>query len=453
MLSVQTNKYHLMVQRAQNQAQHELDTSFKRLSSGSRINSAADDAAGLQITDRLSKAITAGRQVNRNLADGVSYAQIAEAGLSQITDTLQRMRQLSVQAQNGVNSAEDRAALDKEFQQLKAHIDSVAFGTVAFQKLPLVGNDDISSDVPRIDELLQQGVTIGLPSGLRSIAYIPAGSEGLSFLLNDNGANDDIQVFSRDGKHLVGSPLSAQTWSANGISVPADLQDNFFFVENGYLANPTYDDSNLNQAGTSNYNGMEFVFSGDSNPTSLVETLTIDRTTEPLIVSVIGSGFFNITGDWTTIGEQTAQGLGGLDTGSVRITSSLRLENESDYNEIMNTPATVKALGLSDVSVDNPEAAAAALSAMDRALANATSKQSYYGAKLNQMQSAQRSATMAVESTSSARSRIQDTDFAIETANLVKNQILNDTSLAVLSQANAIPEQIFSLLSASTNRG
>jgi len=128
-------------------------------------------------------------------------------------------------------------------------------------------------------------------------------------LLNDNGANDDIQVFSRDGKHLVGSPLSAQTWSANGISVPADLQDNFFFVENGYLANPTYDDGNLNQAGTSNYNGMEFVFSGDSNPVSLVETLTIDRTTEPLIVSVIGSGFFNITGDWTTIGEQTAQGV------------------------------------------------------------------------------------------------------------------------------------------------
>ena len=98
---------------------HTLSTSLERLSSGLRINSAADDSAGLQISNRLASEKRAYTQLNRNLNDGISYAQIAEGGLQESAAILQRMRQLAIQSQNGINSVSDRAALDKEFQQLK----------------------------------------------------------------------------------------------------------------------------------------------------------------------------------------------------------------------------------------------------------------------------------------------------------------------------------------------
>ena len=99
-----------------------LNQSFERLSSGFRINSAADDAAGLQIADRLQSDVISTRQVVRNLNDGISYAQIAEGALDEVNMAAQRMRQLAVQAQNGIHSDSDRLALDKEFQQLKSEI-------------------------------------------------------------------------------------------------------------------------------------------------------------------------------------------------------------------------------------------------------------------------------------------------------------------------------------------
>ena len=95
---------------------------IERLSSGFRINSAADDAAGVQIADRLQSDVISTRQVVRNLNDGISYAQIAEGALDEVNMAAQRMRQLAVQAQNGIHSDSDRLALDKEFQQLKSEI-------------------------------------------------------------------------------------------------------------------------------------------------------------------------------------------------------------------------------------------------------------------------------------------------------------------------------------------
>lgn len=435
------------------QVQLKVDTNFQRLSSGKRINSAVDDSAGLQISNRLSININAGQQVSRNLNDGVSYAQIAEGGLSQISDALQRMRVLSIQAQSGINSANDLKALDKEFQQLKTEIDAIAFGTRAFSKLPLVGDDDIPvSDVPRIDALLQPGVQIALPSGLQSIAYIPPGSENLSFNLDSLPANDDIQVFTTSGRHLIGSPLSASVWQAgsNNVSTPADLTSRFFYPENGYAANAVYDDSQLNTAGVSTVNGMTFTFSGDLHPASNLESLTIDRVTEPIIVSVVGAGSFYIVGNWDKIGEDPVPGFGTAEPGGVKITASINPIAEVDFIEMHKTPATLSALGITSIALDPVEFAAVALGQIDLALADVSEKRSYYGAKLNQMQTAQRNIESTVELTSAARARIQDADFAKETAELLTNQVIQDSSTAVLAQANKIPEQILNLLTSAT---
>lgn len=121
-LVVAHNQSALNIQRQLFSVTNRLDQSFERLSSGFRINSAADDAAGLQIADRLQSDVISTRQVVRNLNDGISYAQIAEGALDEVNMAAQRMRQLAVQAQNGIHSDSDRLALDKEFQQLKSEI-------------------------------------------------------------------------------------------------------------------------------------------------------------------------------------------------------------------------------------------------------------------------------------------------------------------------------------------
>ena len=124
-LVVGHNSSALTIQRQLFSVTNRLDQSFERLSSGFRINSAADDAAGLQIADRLQSDVISTRQVVRNLNDGISYAQIAEGALDEVNTAAQRMRQLAVQAQNGIHSDSDRLALDKEFQQLKSEIDRI----------------------------------------------------------------------------------------------------------------------------------------------------------------------------------------------------------------------------------------------------------------------------------------------------------------------------------------
>ena len=121
-LVVGHNSSALNIQRQLLSVTNRLNQSFERLSSGFRINSAADAAAGLQIADRLQSDVISTRQVVRNLNDGISYAQIAEGALDEVNMAAQRMRQLAVQAQNGIHSDSDRLALDKEFQQLKSEI-------------------------------------------------------------------------------------------------------------------------------------------------------------------------------------------------------------------------------------------------------------------------------------------------------------------------------------------
>ena len=121
-LVLNTNIGALQAMRAMSESKVEMEKAMERLSTGLRINSAADDAAGLQIADRLQSDVISTRQVVRNLNDGISYAQIAEGALDEVNMAAQRMRQLAVQAQNGIHSDSDRLALDKEFQQLKSEI-------------------------------------------------------------------------------------------------------------------------------------------------------------------------------------------------------------------------------------------------------------------------------------------------------------------------------------------
>lgn len=452
MLSVRTNLQALRIGSAlQNNLRLEA-VSQERLASGKRINRAADDAAGLQISTRLTQSVIADSQILRNLADGISYAQIAEGALSQVTTNLQRMRQLSVQAQNGVNNQADRLALDAEFQQLSAEIQRIAKSTEAFGKQPLLGEPPEQRTVPAIDELFTNGQSGNFSSGLVPIAYIPAGSTDVRLDIDSFGQDDDIQLFASDGTHLAGTPLSDRVWLSQGVTAPSDFDGAIYNPANGFDDDAAYDATNLNSGGTQNFGGMNITYSGDgdlnnngnvSGSESPLESIIVDYATSDLSLFVVGTGSFNYTVSWSGIGDPLENFA---NDGDIRITAADKTDSSIDFIDLDKTPSTLTDLGLLGLSLDPVESAESALSALDEALADVANSRGFYGAKLNQMSSAIRSNLQQKENTSAARMRITDTDFAAETGQLTTSQIVKNASISLLTQANASPQQALVLL-------
>ena len=429
-----------------------LSTAYERLSSGLRINQAADDSAGLQISNRLTSESLAKNQLRRNLNDGISYAQIAEGGLQESADILQRMRQLAMQSQNGINSDADRRALDKEFQQLKNALNGIAYNTEAFNRLPLLGDNDLLSDnVSSIGDTFVRGTPIRLDSGLRSVAYIPAGSTNISINIDSFSLDDDLQVFTTSGKHLVGTPLSDDVWDTNSVNSPSDIKSLLFLTQEGYTPTASYDGSSLITNGTGTINGTTFTFSGDQHPGVTTETLTIDNTNEPLIISVVGNGVFDATVDWDTLG---APGTGGnsFEAGPVDITATNALNEGTDYINLAKTPVGLSDLDMVESDVLTFENAEAALQQIDDALAYVSESRAFYGAKMNQMESALKLNDRMHEGLMAARSQILDTDFAEETAKSTQAQIVEQASISVRAQAKSSDEQVLGLLDGTVNQ-
>ncbi len=436
------------------QTQQQLDVSFQRLASGQRINRAADDAAGLQISQRLTSDITSGRQVSHNLNDGISYAQTAEGGLQQISAALQRMRMLAVQAQNGINSQSDRQALDKEVQQLKTEIDAIARGTVIFNRQPWVGDVVMPEPPDVIDSLFPNGerVRVRRDFGTEKVAEIPVGLQGFTIDFDSFGWDDDLQIFTRDGLHLIGTGLGDQTWNDSRIRTLDDMNNLIITPANGFNAGASYQSAQLNQGGVSLFNGMTLSFSGDRfDDTSLplrerwLEFVSINQVTEPLILLVSGRGAFDATLRWTGIAVPPTSETS-FEPGPVDITSSIQRQGDDVFIRMQKTPATLRDLDLQGLALDPLELAEEALFRIDRAIEQVGTFQSFYGAKMNQMLSAKRNVEQTAQNLAAARAQITDTDFASETTTLTQQQIVEQASVAVLSQANAQPQQVLALL-------
>ena len=183
MLSVNTNIASLQAQRSLSQVSGQEHTAMERLSSGKRINSAKDDAAGLFTVEKQLMDIGASRQVDKGLSDGISYTQIAEGALAEIQKLLHRAHEIAVQAANG--TVEDSTGLNKEWLQIKAEIDRIAENTEAFGFKPLLG---AMGNVPNIGDVLQNGITSnGVSSGIIPMSFIPAGSKNVAVQIAELG--------------------------------------------------------------------------------------------------------------------------------------------------------------------------------------------------------------------------------------------------------------------------
>ena len=497
-LTINTNVASLAAQKNLSASQSDLSTSLERLSSGLRINSAKDDAAGLAISERFTAQINGLNQGIRNASDGISLAQTAEGALGEVTANLQRIRELAVQAVNSTNIADDRTTLQAEVSQLVAEIDRVASQT-KFNNINLLDGSFVNKNF-QVGANTTETVTLSSVvdartaslgsntmalngTGLNDVlaAATTVGSSAvaantLTFTTTSGGASGNITVAANDSAGTIAAAINtAGATSGNGISATASTT--------AYL-------SNLGTDGT-----VSFVLAAEDGDATVGSTANISAvmggsinaliadinsefantgiSAEAVVMSNdngVGIKLFNSAGNDIAIETFADSGAGTTATfgdeidesdvvtltaantdsskvtGSVTVSSSKGVisETSSDgtvINTGVNTTSTVASL-----SVATEAGATAAILAIDAALDTVNSGRGTLGAFQNRFESVVSNLQTAVENASSSRSRVLDADFAQETAALTKNQILQQSGIAMLAQANSLPQNVLALL-------
>lgn len=460
MFSINSNLTSLKAQTNLTKAKKNHAEAMKRLSSGLRINGAKDDAAGLAICDRIETEVKSQYQVRRNIQDGLSYAQVGDAALNEIQNLLQRGHELAVQAANGTLSDTDRQSLNAEFSQIKEQITDIALNTQIFGKRPLQSEPG----PPSIKDIFgASGNTVAPISGVVPMSRIPAGAINVQLTIDALGMDDDIQIFTADGKHLVGTDLTDAMWQTWGLGTAAAVENTVFTKANGFAAGATYDATLLNSGGpvfqdppnhTSSYNGMSLTFSGDGDRTGAtdpvhndgfvagvnrIETFRVDKVTENLIVSVVGTGAFTATATWDFMPDA-------ISAGPVKILVETTPKGDQSYIVLDKTPADAASLGVAGSALDPAELARQALDELKGAMSKVSDFRGYYGAKMNALEERHTLVQQGIVVNSETMSRIMDADLARESASLTRSSILQNASASLLAQANLQPNLALELI-------
>ncbi|MEH2920960.1 flagellin [Samsonia erythrinae] len=474
---------HLMIRNQQGKSASQLSQAIERLASGQRINAAKDDAAGQAIANRMTSTLHANRVITNGMRDGLSLMQTAESGLDAINNLIQRGRQLAVQAANGTLSDTDQSSLNGEYQQIREEIDRIASSTQIFGRYPLAPAEPgpqpvkLGETLPLAEKFPDANTQYEFPSGVVSLAYIPAGAKNIAITINSLSADDDIQLFTRDGKHLAGTPVESAdadiVWSKNGVTDENAMNAAVMTQDNGFLPHATYSADSLPEIGEYNmntgvqtaYQGMTITYSGDGDRfenantggfnngnvgSNQLEKIHIDEVTEDLIVIVAGSGVFYSHASWDELPTPTepAPPL----SPSVPVSKETTFVVGAGFDDTLQTvtlaptPADSQSLGIYSVTLDTPEQASAAVAVFDNALKTLDGYRGEYGSQMNRFESVIAVLSQETVATATARSRILDADYAIEVSAMTKALILQQASLSVLSQANQQPENILKLL-------
>jgi flagellin len=375
---INTNLASLNAQRNLNASQSSLNVSLQRLSSGLRINSAKDDAAGLAISERMTAQIRGLNQAARNANDGISLAQTAEGALGEIGNNLQRIRELAVQSRNATNSTTDRAALNTEAAQLKAEIDRVAT-TTSFNGVKLL-------DGSFTNAAFQVGANVGETITISSLVNAQSAALGTSSIAQVTGAA--ASAFTA---------ITAGDLTINGTSVGAIAADTNAANRAASIA-----------AAVNSVSGTTNVYATVLNSTQV--TLT-NSSGGNVVVAFAGASATTATTGFTA-----------------------------------GTTSTASVTGFAALDISSIAGADTAMTQMDAALAALNTARATLGAVQNRFMSVVANVQTTSENLSASRSRIQDADFASETANLTRAQILQQAGTAMLAQANALPQNVLSLL-------
>ncbi|CAN7164091.1 flagellin [Caballeronia sp. LjRoot34] len=497
MLSINSNLNSLVAQQNLNTSQSALSQAITRLSSGKRINSAADDAAGLAISNRMQTQINGLNQGVSNANDGVSMIQTASSGLAQITSSLQTIRTLAVQASSGSLSASDQAALQQEVAQQIAEVSRVASqtnyngknvldgsaGNVSFQIGANVGQTislNLSNGVSAAQlgtGLPASGATLGSLSGLSLDSTGAAAAAGatpaittINVLADGKGGftftDQNNQTLSGSVSTALFGPLTGTTGTGTSLTL----------VPQGALSGAATQAAALTAAGTAltALNAANTAGNAASAGFTLgtVTGLSLDAngaavTTGASITSVTvktdGTGNFSFTDqNGAALGAPAIAALFTVTTGSTTAPGTLAFKAAGPLTTVAgfsggpNPSAAVAGISavnsnnapptVANINVSTTDGANAAMESIDNALQTVNNIQATLGAAQNRFTSL--SAAQQSQSTdlSGAQSQITDADFAQETANLSKAQVLQQAGISVLAQANSLPQQVLKLL-------
>ena len=465
-LTINTNVASLNAQRNLNRSQGLLNQSLERLSTGLRINSAKDDAAGLAISERFTTQIRGLNQAVRNANDGISLAQTSESALGEVGNNLQRIRELAVQSANSTNSASDRAALDAEVQQRLAEIDRIASQT-SFNGLKVLDGTfgDASFQVgANVGETISVNLTRGVRTGqIGQIATATGQVTGNA--LADGGVT--IAVGSAQAVSIGASASGAASDKAtaiNAASVPGLTATAENAVTDAFVATST----GAGQTYTLDINGTAIYSAFDLAPAALTGgdvasqiNLFSSQTGVAASFDAVGGNITLTTTDGRnivateTLGGGATGGIADAVAGAAATTTLGQVTLTATDNITLTGAFADLGLGaviakdaqtLDNVAITTVANANDAISRIDSALTTISSLRSEFGAIQNRFESTIVNLQTVSESLTASRGRIQDADFAAETAALTKAQILQQAGVAVLSQANAQPQLALSLL-------
>ena len=378
---INTNTISLNAQRNLSTNSASLATTIQRLSSGLRINSARDDAAGLAISERFTTQIRGLNQAARNANDGISLAQVAEGALGEVANNLQRIRELAVQASNGTNSQGDRDALDAEVQQLKAEIQRVA------EQTSFNGNRLLDGSFAGVS--FQVGANAGEIITVSSIANVQIAALGGT--VNRFTATVGTSALTGFATAIPAGGVTINTVDIGAIGAAANAQE---------------------RAG------------------QLVEA--INRVSSQ---TGVGAAFDPIAGQITLSGPAQFAIGGTTDSAAV-----------AGFANSATAGVSTPAVGLTSASVSSFAGAQASLALVDAALTTVNGARADLGAVQNRFSSVVANLNTTSENLTASRSRIRDADYARETAELTRTQILQQAGTAMLAQANQIPQNVLTLL-------
>ena len=469
--TINTNLNSLTAQRNQSKSQNDLTTAISRLSSGLRINSAKDDAAGLAISERFTSQIRGLNQAARNANDGISLAQTAEGALGSIGSNLQRIRELSVQSANATNSASDRAALQTEVKQLVEEIDRVGSqtsfngtklidGTFAAQKFQIGANSNETIPITSISSARTAALGVSDTASKAGVAITAGTKLAAVGDLKLNGV--DIQAATAGTANAIGQATSSAYSTAQAINASqsavvatADATTTTTTVAVGAF-NPG--DLKINGIDVGAVAAGGTVTAQGDNVAAAINAVSaasgVTASNAAGVLTLTAADGSNIT-TVANAAAQTGTGLAATNTvfGTVSLSSSSpagitvagNVANAGGFSAGLSA-STKTGTAVSKIDISTVAGANTALASVDAALNSVNSSRASLGAIQNRFSSTIENLQTTGENLSASRSRIQDADFAAETANLSRAQVLQQAGTAMIAQANQLPQQVLSLL-------
>lgn len=487
---INTNVSSLLSQNSLQLNEKKLATAMERLSTGVRINSAKDDAAGLAITTRMTSEIRGLTQAVRNANDGISVAQTAEGSLGEITNILQRLRELAVQSANASNNATDRSFLDTEAQQLIAETDrigsqasfngvklldgtftsqnfqvgakqgeTIVFNSIADSRASGLGSHVLSSAGTKMGIPLAAPVT-NAAAAVNGVA-VRAASDNFKLTTANGGTSAAISYVVNSGADAIAAAINTAANTAGITATATNSATLSTFSASGTVAFDLNGSSiSASITSTSDLSAVAAAINGKATSTNVTATFANPADKSSLTLTA-GDGRNIVIADLTIAGVATnTASVSGVTVGALATTDSIVKTGtvslvsskgaitaaNADTTVLSSASASSSFSSVAGISLTTQDSSSSALSVLDQALTQVNNTRAALGGLMNRFAATVSNQGTAIMNLSASRSRILDTDYAVETTNLAKAQIIQQAATAMLAQANQSSQSVLALL-------